>query len=151
MNACETLHLWRQTSWVVISSSVPGGLGSNSCLYLGEHRSVQLPLAHRGMEPLIAPPRVHSTVLSFPIPVEDPPSLQGLTSPVECLSLVGEVYTWRTVFFFEHQQQSPHFSKALWSNSAVLRGICYLKSSGSRGIESWLFSFLLHCELLLAI
>lgn len=99
---------------------------------------------------VISPSRVHSTVLSFPIPVEDL-SLQALTSPVECLSLEGDVYTWRTVFFFEHQQQTPHFSKILWSNSAVLRGISYLKSSGSGGIESWLYSCLLHCELLLAI
>lgn len=87
----------------------------------------------------------------FSHPCGRPSSLQGLTSPAECLSHVGDVDTWRTVFFFEHQQQSPHFRKALWSNSAVLRGICCLKSSGSEGIESWLYSCSLHCEILLAI
>lgn len=100
---------------------------------------------------VIRPPRVHSTVLSFSIPVEELLLARIDKSRWECLSLVGDVYTWRTVFFLEQHQQSPHFSKALWSNSAVLRGIWYLKSSGSGGIESWLYSCILHCELLLAI
>lgn len=88
MKVSENLHLWRQTSWVVISSPVPGVLGGNSCLYLSEYHSVQLPLASRSSVPQ------GYTALSWVFPaLWKTPSSQGLTSPVECLSLVDDVYT----------------------------------------------------------
>lgn len=102
MKTNETSHLWRQTPWVISSSSVLGVKDSGSCLYFKDHHSAShLQACHQ------FPQGYGRSVLGFPIHVEDL-SLQGLTWPVD---LVDDVYTCRAVMLLNINSRAPILTK----------------------------------------